>query len=267
MTSINGFAPALVRQALADARGTGRATPVLGIAGLQGCGKSTLAAQVVAAAEACGLRAAALSLDDFYLTADARLRLAREVHPLLRTRGPPGTHDLPLALDTLDAIAHGRPVALPRFDKLADDRLPASRWTRIERPLDLLVFEGWCLGVPAEDEAALEAPLNALERDEDADGRWRRHCNATLARDYPPLWAQVHRLWFLQGPGFGVVPEWRWQQEQALQAAQPGRAGMTREQVARFVQFYERISRQALRTLPAIADRTVVLDALRRTSG
>jgi D-glycerate 3-kinase len=63
-----------------------------------------------------------------------------------------------------------------------------------------------------------------------------------------------------------VVPAWRWQQEQALQAADPGRAAMTRAEVGRFVQFFERVSRQALRTLPAIAERTVPLDAQRRSA-
>jgi D-glycerate 3-kinase len=42
---------------------------------------------------------------------------------------------------------------------------------------------------------------------------------------------------------------------------------MTRPQIERFVQFFERVSRQALRTLPAIAERTVRLDAQRRLRG
>ena len=69
---------------------------------------------------------------------------------------------------------------------------------------------------------------------------------------------------FLQPPGFEIVPQWRWQQEQALQAREPSRTGMTRMQVERFVQHYERVSRQALRTLPAIANRVIRLDASRR---
>jgi len=68
---------------------------------------------------------------------------------------------------------------------------------------------------------------------------------------------------FLQGPGFDIVPEWRWQQEQTLQAGHPGRQAMTHEGVLRFVQFFERVSRQAMRTLPAIAERTIRLDAHR----
>ena len=264
MPTPSGFDPALVRAALDAARALPAATPVFAITGLQGSGKSTLAAQLVAAAGAEGLRAVTLSIDDVYLTRADRERLAREVHPLLATRGPPGTHDLPLALATLDALREGRPTALPRFDKLADERLPPSRWPQMNGHVDLVVFEGWFLKTPAEPDASLAAPLNALEREEDPDGRWRRRCNEALARDYPALWQRIDALWFLRGPGFDVVPEWRWQQEQALQAAEPGRTGMRRGEIERFVQFYERVSRQALRSLPAIAERTLPLDHMRR---
>ena len=260
-----GFPPWLVQQALAaSAAHAGRGLRVFGICGLQGSGKSTLAAQLVAAARQAGLAAASVSLDDFYLTAAQRRRLARDVHPLLAIRGPPGTHDLDLALETFAALRRGLTRPLPRFDKLGDDRLAPERWTRPSAPLDLLVFEGWCLGVPAEAEDAMREPLNPLEREEDPDGRWRRGCNTALARDYPPLWAQVDVLWFLQPPGFETVHAWRGEQERALQAAHPGHTGMDDAALDRFIQHYERVSRQALRTMPGIADACVALDSERQ---
>ena len=260
-----GFPSWLVQQALAaSAARAGRGLRVFGICGLQGSGKSTLAAQLVAAARQAGLAAASVSLDDFYLTAAQRRRLARDVHPLLAIRGPPGTHDLDLALETFDALRRGHTPPLPRFDKLGDDRLAPERWTRPSAPLDLLVFEGWCLGVPAEAEDAMREPLNPLEREEDPDGRWRRGCNTALARDYPPLWAQVDVLWFLQPPGFETVHAWRGEQERALQAAHPGHTGMDDAALDRFIQHYERVSRQALRTMPGIADACVALDSERQ---
>ena len=260
-----GFPPWLVQQALAaSAARAGRGLRVFGICGLQGSGKSTLAAQLVVAARQAGLAAASVSLDDFYLTAAQRRRLARDVHPLLAIRGPPGTHDLDLALETFDALRRGHTPPLPRFDKLGDDRLAPERWTRPSAPLDLLVFEGWCLGVPAEAEDAMREPLNPLEREEDPDGRWRRGCNTALARDYPPLWAQVDVLWFLQPPGFETVHAWRGEQERALQAAHPGHTGMDDAALDRFIQHYERVSRQALRTMPGIADACVALDSERQ---
>ncbi len=257
---VNAFDARFVRQVLDDILASGART--YGITGPQGCGKSTLAAQLAGAAAARGLRLASVSIDDFYLDHDVRQALARDVHPLLATRGPPGTHDVSLAGETLDALRGGS-AALPRFDKLSDRRLPRAQWPLLDG-VDLVVFEGWFLATPAEPDDALDLPLNALERDEDPDGRWRRWCNEALARDYPPLWERIDRLLYLQPPGFEVVPDWRWDQEQALRQADPQRRGMDRAGVERFVCHFERVSRQAMRELPAIADLVVPLDATRR---
>jgi D-glycerate 3-kinase len=258
-----GWPPAFVASLLDAALAAKAQGTPFAIAGLQGSGKSTLAAQLVRAAAARGRRALALSIDDFYLGRRERLRLGREVHPLCATRGPPGTHDVALACEVLEALGDHRPVRVPRFDKIADRRLPPSRWP-LAREVELVLFEGWCLRVPPEAPARLEPPINRLERDEDPVGEWRTWVNESLGRDYPPLWARLPRLLLLQGPGFEVVPDWRWQQECTLQAANPGRQAMTRLQVERFVQFFERVSRQALRTLPGIADRVVRIDAAHR---
>lgn len=244
-----------------------RKTPLLlGLSGLQGSGKSTLAAQLVAAVSACGIDAIGMSLDDFYLTREQRRQLARDVHPLFATRGVPGTHDVALLHATLDALAQAAPdspAAVPRFDKGSDDRLPSATWARITHPPRLIVLEGWCVGVPAQHPDALLAPVNALERDEDDDGRWRRHVNAALAVDYASLWSRLDRLLVLLAPSFDVVCDWRDEQERALRAAGAPQA-MSTAAVPRFVAHYERLSRHALAMLPQIADRLLRLDARRR---
>lgn len=259
-----GFDASLVARVLDDALSQG--VRVYGICGLQGSGKSTLAVQVAALARSRGLRVAVLSVDDVYLGRGERQRLARQIHPLLATRGPPGTHDVALGCAALDALRAGTPAWLPRFDKLADTRLPPSRWRRVEA-VDLTLFEGWFLCTPPQGPDELREPINAIERDEDADGTWRRYCNQALARDYPALWSRIDRLLFLQPPGFETVPQWRWQQEEAMTSRRAGSHGMDRAGVERFVQLLERVSRQALRTLPGIADWTLPLDAQRRPTG
>jgi len=256
-----GYAPAFVAGVLDDA--VAHDCRVYSITGLQGTGKSTIAAQLVDLARERGLRAVALSIDDFYLDHDERGRLGREVHPLLATRGPPGSHDVALACEVVESLREGRSTRLPRFDKIADRRLPTAEWPVVDGA-ELVLFEGWFQKVPPQAPQALAEPVNALERDEDPDGIWRAYCNNSLVRDYAPLWSRLDRLLFLQGPGFDRVPEWRWQQECTLQAAHPDRAAMTRPQVMRFVQFFERVSRHGWPLLPEIADRTVRLDASRR---
>jgi D-glycerate 3-kinase len=234
---------------------------VLGLCGAQGSGKSTLARALLRQADEQGMAAAALSLDDLYLTHAARAALAREVHPLLRTRGVPGTHDIALGLEVLDALARGEPALLPRFDKARDDRLPRAAWDRAPAHCALLVFEGWCLGARPQEAAALRAPVNALEANEDADGRWRAWVNAALAGPYQKLFARIDALALLAAPGFEVVFDWRLQAENELRAAGPAPRTMDAPGIARFVEHYERLTRHILAEMPPRADLLVRLAA------
>jgi D-glycerate 3-kinase len=234
---------------------------LLGISGLQGSGKSTDARALARHATDRGCPSITLSLDDVYLTRTERLRLAHDVHPLLATRGVPGTHDIGLLEETLDRLGRAtpaQPAAIPRFDKGKDDREPLSAWPTVDTPPRLIVLEGWCLGVPAEDSAALAQPVNALERDEDPDGRWRRWVNERLA-GYASLWRRIDALVVLQAPDWSVVRAWRDQAEQPLRERHEAHA-MDKDALDRFLQYYERISRHALATLPAIADCCIRLD-------
>lgn len=236
------------------------------LSGLQGSGKSTLAARLHYAANAAGMATVTCSLDDFYLPRERRLDLARTVHPLLATRGVPGTHDVDLLMATIDALdcaSADKPAWIPRFDKGRDDRLSPAQWTRVDRPPQLLLFEGWCVGVDAQHDAALDEPINALEREADADGRWRRWVNQRLRDDYAPLWRRFDRLVVLQAPSFDVVTEWREQAEQPLRDTYAPHA-MDAVTLRRFVAHYERLSRHALATLPARADVVLRLDRQRQ---
>lgn len=249
------------------ARLRGKRTPWLaGLSGLQGSGKSTLARQLAAAAQARGVSCLVLSLDDFYLGRRERQRLARDVHPLFATRGVPGTHDLGLLLRTLHALRYAtaeEPARVPRFDKGRDTRVPPSRWRCVTLPPRLILLEGWCIGVPAEPERALRRACNALERDEDGDRRWRHHVNDALAHGYARLWSRLDALVLLEAPGFGVVARWRDEQERSLRRRGAPQA-MGRARLARFLMHYERLSRIALRELPARADVRLQLDGQRR---
>ncbi len=239
---------------------------VVGLCGAQGSGKSTLANGLLQGLHEAGIAAATLSIDDLYLTLAERERLASEVHPLLRTRGVPGTHDVDLGLSVIADIDARRPTQLPRFDKSRDDRAPPDRWQAIDAPLDVLLFEGWCVGARPQSPEALIEPINALEREEDRDSRWRAYVNGALEGRYRPLFGRIDFLTLLAAPGFEVVRAWRIQQENDLRAqSAPGAPGvMTDDQIARFIQHYERLTRHILVEMPGRADVTIAIDADRR---
>lgn len=237
---------------------------ILGLAGAQGSGKSTVAAGVAQALQADGLAAAAVSLDDFYLPRRDRLALAARIHPLLATRGVPGSHDVPLLLDALHRLRAGQPVALPQFDKLSDDRVAPQHWQPPAR-IDVLVLEGWCIGARPQPAALLQHPVNALEATEDPDARWRTHANQALAGAYQRLWNRMDALAFLAAPDWETVPRWRAEQEAGLVRA-TGRPGMSAAAITRFCDHYERLTRWQLATTPLHAGLTLHLDTARQVA-
>lgn len=256
-------------RALADglaARHAARAGRVLvvGLCGAQGSGKSTAAAFLAAQLDAIhGLRVVIVSLDDFYRTRAERWLMAEQVHPLFRTRGVPGTHDVADGIAVLDALRAGQPARWPRFDKARDDRRPATDAQVCAGEVEVVLFEGWCVGLPPESDAALHEPVNALERDEDSDGRWRRAVNAHLVGDYADWFSRLDVRVFLAVPDFEAVHRWRAEQE-AETARLAGPAATTLRgaaQLARFIEHYERLTRHALRVLPESVDVLLRLDA------
>lgn len=223
---------------------------VVGIQAPQGCGKTTLVAEMERLLAAVGLRAASVSVDDFYLTFEGQQKLASENkgNPLLELRGNAGSHDLELGSRTLEALVKGTGtrgagggsetdeegdesgdvVALPRYDKSAHggrgDRADVSAWPRVPLPVDVVLFEGWMLGFrPVGPEAASRASPHLPASD------------AMLA-NYADSWDRWCDSWLViratQGPR--CVYRWRLEAERQLRAATGG-GGMSDEQVADFV--------------------------------
>lgn len=262
--SVLDAALATIRHALAH--DTRRRPLVIGLCGAQGSGKSTLAARLASCCEKDGVSTAILSIDDLYRTKAEREALARDVHPLLRTRGVPGTHDVELGLGLFESLDRGQAVDLPRFDKAKDDRAAKRSWGRAASNTDVLIFEGWCVGARPQPQAALAHPVNALERDEDPGGIWRSFVNRALAGEYQQLFARIDLLLLLAAPSFAIVRDWRIEQERDLRASAAGDAEgvMSDAELSRFVQHYERLTRHMLAEMPARADLVAMLGEDRR---
>ena len=233
---------------------------LVGVNGAQGTGKTTACDALELILAERGRTVAVLSLDDFYLDRPARRLLAKLAHPLLATRGVPGTHDVELLEEALDCLAWGRSVSTPVFDKAVDDRLPREQW-RETPPADVVLLEGWCIGATPQPVGELTTPINALEATEDPEVRWRQHVNEQLAGPYAELFAKLHRLVMLRAPSMEQVLAWRRLQEEKLAARRSGAGVMTPEQVERFVQHYERVTRHCLAEMPARADYLLEIDA------
>lgn len=245
-------------------RAEGGRPPVIGIAGAQGSGKTTLART---AAQAFG--AAHISLDDVYLTKSRREQMAEDVHPLFQTRGPPGTHDLKMLnrlIKTLSLARTNDKTLLPGFDKREDDRRPIRDWRIFFGRPSAILIDGWCLGATAESPEALMTPVNALERERDPDAAWRTAVSNQVAGAYTELSGKMDATLFLRAPSFDVVHGWRCQQEADMLGVPPrALPAKERARLAEFIMYFERLTRSMING-GVRADVTVHLDRTRRVT-
>ncbi|WP_081310436.1 hypothetical protein [Pseudoalteromonas luteoviolacea] len=237
---------------------------IIGVSGCQGSGKSTLSAYMVAYLREHGLRAESVSIDDFYLSQSQRKALASNYHPAFETRGAPGTHDIRAAIEVLQSFKSNQPFVLPRFDKSTDNPFPESDWTTVSSPIDVLIIEGWFLGIPAQPQALLADACNQFEAHQDATSEYRMQVNEFLALDYQCLFGLFDKLLFLNGRSFEHVYNWRLEQEQKL-VMKTGR-GMDQHQVQAFIQLYQRLTQWGIEQLPKLCDLELVLDAERNVT-
>lgn len=237
----------------------------VGINGSQGSGKSTLAEFLKDyLRDKYPLNVVVLSLDDFYLSQSQRLAMSVKIHPLFKTRGVPGTHNIQGVEQVLKDLAKpDKFIALPRFDKSTDNPFPKHEWPIVKTPADIIIFEGWCWGITAQAENKLSSPVNALEKEQDELAVWRSFVNRQLKQHYQPLY-QIMDYWImLKAPSFEHVYGWRLEQEHKLIASNRGKHAdglMNAEQIRSFIQYYQRLTEHSLISLPAQYDQVFVLD-------
>jgi D-glycerate 3-kinase len=235
---------------------SGKKTIVVSISGAQGTGKSTITRLLASVLHDCfKISTTTLSLDDFYLPLEKRQQIAVDVHPLLRVRGVPGTHDLTLMQRVLAELLQGRSVEVPVFDKGEDDR--SSLWQKAE-PATVILCEGWCWGAVPEPPERLMHPINELERIQDQHGLWRRYVNEQLSQ-YQSVFQASAEIFF-KAPSIEAVVRWRFQQERELASRGGGSKIMTEIGVRQFVAYYERITGWMLEEMAGRASVVVSLD-------
>lgn len=206
---------------------------IQGFLGGQGVGKTTLTAILSFILKQLGCETVSLSIDDLYLPYRDRLELQKS-DPRLVRRGPPGTHDIQLGLQVLHKFRQGEfPIEFPRFNKSAHGGAGDQTTPETIHNADIVLFEGWFVGVHPVDPMLFEnAPAPILT---DSDRQFARDMNDRL-RDYLPLWEMLDRLIVLYVPDYQLSKQWRKQAEHKMIAE--GKAGMSDAEIDEFVEYF-----------------------------
>ena len=239
-------------------------TLFLGFSGGQGSGKTTISAILKIILTRFFKRKIYISsIDDFYKTAKERDRMSNKIHPLFKTRGVPGTHDINLIKKFFDFVKKKdfKKIKLPKFDKSMDDRIQRREsWYSLKKRPEIIILEGWCVGAKAQSLSLIKKPKNNLEKYEDKNLIWRKYVNERLKKDYKKLFNMIDHFIFMKIPNFKMVFKWRLLQEKKLKKKLSlNRKIMSYNEIKRFIMLYERITLQMLRDLSKSASIVMLL--------
>ena len=238
-------------------------TKIIGLAGGQGTGKSTISIILkIILKEAFGLETVIFSIDDFYKTLKERKIMSDKINNLFLTRGVPGTHDTKMLYNCIKNLQKKkfRKCMIPKFDKSNDDRFPKNKWQKIGKKPNIIIFEGWCVGVTPQKKNDLINPINKLEKQNDKKRVWRERVNLELKNNYKKIFNLIDKLIFLKVPSFKYVFKWRLLQEKKLRIFAKGNKTMSDKQIGNFIMYYERITKHMLKILPKTADTIINID-------
>ena len=238
-------------------------TLFLGFSGGQGSGKTTVAKILKIILKKFFKRKIHISsIDDFYKTLEDRNKMSHEIHPLFKTRGVPGTHDINLLKSFFNIIKkkNFKEIKLQKFEKAEDNRLKKRYWFNIKQKPEIVILEGWCVGATSQSNFLIKRPINILEKYEDKSLKWRKYVNEKLKKEYKKLFAMIDHFIFMKIPNFKMVFKWRLLQENKLRKkSHLNKKIMSYNEIKRFIMFYERITLQMLKDLSKSASVILLL--------
>tara|TARA_B100000683_G_scaffold120940_1_gene118904 strand:- start:1363 stop:2289 length:927 start_codon:yes stop_codon:yes gene_type:complete len=239
----------------------------VGLAGGQGTGKTTTSSLIkIILIKYFKLNVFRISIDDFYKTRKERMSLSKRVHPMLLTRGVPGTHDINMMLNFFrkSKSKKFKRLKLPTFNKAIDDRFGKKRWYDLKEKPDVIIFEGWCVGAKSEKNDTLKRSINIMEKTKDKKQIWRKYVNDQLKSKYKKLYSQLNCLIYLKAKDFGLLQKWRLKQERKLWIKSKKNSKtkiMSKEDVLSFMQTYQRITQNMFRYMPKYASIIINLNS------
>ena len=231
----------------------------VGLAGGQGTGKTTISSLIeIILTKNFKLNVFRISIDDFYKTRKERINLSKKIHPMLLTRGVPGTHDINLMLNFFKKVKSKKfkRLRLPTFNKAIDDRFNKKYWYIIKNKPDVVIFEGWCVGAKSEKNITLKKTINSMEKTKDQKKIWRKYVNQQLKLKYKNLYSQLNCLIFLKAKNFSLLQKWRLKQERKLWLKSKKNFNlkiMSKGDVINFMQTYQRITENMFKNMPKYA--------------
>ena len=241
-------------------------TLMIGLSGGQGSGKTTISSLIsMILKRYFNKKVFKISIDDFYKTRRERYDLSKNKHPLLKTRGVPGTHDIEMLINFFNQLKNSKfkTFLLPKFDKSIDDRCKKNKWYKIKTRPDVVILEGWCVGAKPQNKKQLNRPINILEKKEDISAKWRQYVNFQLKTKYKRLFSQLENIIYLKAPSFNLLRSWRIKQEKKLKKnikKNVTSKAMTNKEVLRFMMHYQRITLQMFKDMPNFASVILTLN-------
>jgi len=228
-------------------------TLFIGFSGGQGAGKTTITGILkIILKKYFKRKIQIISIDDFYKTQKDRNKMSISIHPLFKTRGVPGTHDINWIKKFFNFIKKRkfRNFKSPRFSKILDDRLKKKYWFNIKEKPEIVIFEGWCIGAKAQSNDLIKKSTNILEKYKDRKMVWRKYVNEKLKNEYKKIFKKLDHLIFVKIPNFDMVFNWRLLQEKKLiNKPYLNNKIMSYNEIKRFIMFYERITLQMMKDL------------------
>ena len=230
------------------------------LSGAQGSGKSTLAKLLKSVIEKYYKKKVMLiSIDDYYLSKNQRLKLSKKIHPLLLTRGVPGTHDIKTLKYNINQFKNQNfPINTPTFNKLKDDILKKRK---VIKNAEILLLEGWFCGSAPIANKYLFKNINTLENTYDKNKNWRKYYNSLLRNEYKSVFSMFDKKIYIQAPSFKYVLKWRYSQEKGNAIKSDNKNIMNKAKLQKFIQHYEKLTKWMMLNMPTKADILIKIDS------
>ena len=141
------------------------------------------------------------------------MKLAIENNPWNVSRGFPGSHSVKLMYEKLSNWKKNGELNVPVFDKSLRNGLGDRSHWRSSNP-DLLILEGWFLGIEPLNIDINDQPINSAELSP-FESIYRLKIQKNL-NEYLDVWRLIDNIWHLKPLKFEYMNMWKSNQEQEM---------------------------------------------------